>query len=64
MADHNNNKDSTTTWQELAYSNMVQLEALTRQLINKGLITKDEILEEVQAVHKALRREKEKSNVK
>ena len=37
--------------QELAYSGMLQTEAITRLLVKKGIITKEELLEEVIAVN-------------
>ena len=36
--------------QELAVSNMVSIEALVRVLTKKGLLTKNEILEEIKQV--------------
>ena len=38
---------------ELIYSNMMQIEAITRLLVKKGIISKDEL----QAEYKALMRE-------
>ena len=35
---------------ELVYSEMIQTEAITRLLVAKGIITKDELLKEVRAV--------------
>jgi hypothetical protein len=34
-------------WQEIAYSNMIQQEALMRILVRKGMITKEEYLDEI-----------------
>lgn len=36
------NENKTISYEELSLSNMWQLEALYRLMINKGLITKDE----------------------
>ena len=37
--------------EELVYSQMIQVEAITRLLVKKGIITKKEVLEEVKAVN-------------
>ena len=49
----------TVTYEEIAYSNMMSIEALVSLLTRKGLITELEILEELKAVR--LRDEKEKN---
>ena len=38
------------TWEELAWSNHVEQEALIRLLVNKGIITQEEFLTEVKQV--------------
>jgi len=38
------------TWEELAWSNHVEQEALVRMLVSKGLITQEELLTEVKQV--------------
>ena len=43
--------------EELAYSNMIQHEALIRMLTNKGIITKEEYLHEVGVVTKEMKKE-------
>jgi hypothetical protein len=40
--------------EELLISNMLELDALRRVLVKKGLITDDEVLEEVKEVRKEL----------
>ena len=45
--------------EELAYSNMIQHEALIRMLISKGIVTKQEYLEEVGAVTQEMKSRKE-----
>ncbi|MGA2074176.1 MAG: hypothetical protein ABSH52_11795 [Terriglobia bacterium] len=40
-------KRQTVTFEELAYSNMLQVEALVESLSEKGLLTKEEVLERV-----------------
>lgn len=40
----------TVSIQEIAVSNMVSIEAIIRVLVRKGLITQEEILEEVKDV--------------
>ncbi len=37
--------------EDLVYSQMIQLEAVTRLLVKRGVITKDELLEEVKTVN-------------
>ena len=37
--------------EDLVYSNMVQIEAVTRLCIEKGIFTAEELLDEVKAVH-------------
>ena len=37
--------------EDLAYSQLVQVEAITRLLVGKGIITKEELLTEVKAVN-------------
>ncbi len=41
--------------EELAYSNMIQHEALIKMLTNKGIITKEEYLHEVGVVTKEIK---------
>ena len=45
------------TWEELAVSTMLEVRALINILERKGLITKDEILEEVEVVKKEMEEE-------
>ncbi len=49
----------TVTYKEIAHSNMMSIEALVSLLTRKGLITEQEILDELKAVR--LRDEKEKN---
>lgn len=37
--------------EDLVYGQMIQLEAITRLLVGKGFITREELLEEVNAVN-------------
>ena len=46
--------------EELAYSNMIQHEALIKMLVRKEIITKKEYLDEVGIVTKALKSKKKK----
>ena len=41
-------------WQELAYSNTMEQEALVRVLIKKGIISKEEFLDELKLVAKEM----------
>ena len=47
--------------EELAYSNMIQHEALIKMLVRKEIVTKEEYLDEIGIVTKALKSEKKKS---
>lgn len=42
-----------TSWEDIAYSNTVQNEAVLRLLIRKGIITKEEFEKESETVHQA-----------
>ncbi len=51
------NKDGTVTMQELLVSSLAQTDALTKLLIEKGLITQDEFMQklrEERAVYQAM----------
>ena len=43
-----------TTWEDIAYSNMVQNEAVLRLLVRKGIVTKEEFLNESEEVHQIM----------
>lgn len=47
MEKNMNEKNPLITNEELIYSNMLQTEALLRVLINKGITTMDEVMNEV-----------------
>ena len=49
----------TVTYKEIAYSNMMSIEALVSLLTRKGLITEQEILDELKAIR--VRDEQEKN---
>ena len=49
----------TITYEEIAYSNMLSIEALVSLLTRKGIITEREILDELKAIK--IRDEKEKN---
>ena len=49
----------TVTYKEIAHSNMMSIEALVSLLTRKGLITEQEILDELRAIK--LRDDKEKN---
>jgi len=52
-------KRKTITYEEIAYSNMMSIEALVSLLTRKGIITEREILDELKAIK--IRDEKEKN---
>ena len=41
----------TVSYEDLVYSNMIQIEAITRLLVGKGIILETELLEEVRALN-------------
>jgi hypothetical protein len=51
----------TVSWEEISYSNMMEQEALLRILVKKGIVTKEEFLEEMRAVTKELNKKKAES---
>jgi hypothetical protein len=48
----------TVTYEEIAYSNMMSIEALVSLLTRKGLITEQEILDELKAIKSRDERDK------
>ena len=57
MTANSEHGEDLTSWEDVAYSNMVQNEALLRLLIQKGIITVDEFEEESRAVHRIMQEE-------
>jgi len=51
--------DQKISYEEIAYSNMMSIEAIVSLLTRKGLITQQEILDELKAIR--VRDEKEKN---
>jgi len=49
---------ATVTWEELSWSNHIEQEALVRILIDKGILSQEELLDEVRAVQKAYQEQK------
>ena len=41
----------TVSYEDLVYSNMIQIEAITRLLVRKGIILETELLDEVRALN-------------
>ncbi len=51
MSENNDNTQTqAVTWDEIAYSNMIQHKALLTLLLEKGIITRDEYLEKVKEI--------------
>lgn len=50
----------TTSWTEIAHSNMIHNEAVLRLLIKKGIITKEEFTEEIKKVYQEMYQKKGK----
>jgi hypothetical protein len=51
MSTDKTEQNESSSWQNIAYSNMIGNEALMRILIRKGLLTQEEFSSEVQQVH-------------
>ena len=56
MAEKLDSKEMVTQ-KELVYSNMMQIEAITRLLVKKGIITKDELQAEYEELMKEAKRQ-------
>ena len=52
------NLEQIVSFEELLMSQVVQQEALTRLLVEKGIFTKEEFLEVVKVVNKEMKKEK------
>jgi hypothetical protein len=63
MTEKTDTTDEFTSWKDVAYSNMVQNEALLRLLIQKGFITAEEFKEESQAVHRIMQEQMDEEDV-
>ena len=50
------NKGGTVTLQELVVSSLAQTDALSKLLIEKGVITQDEFMEKIKAERQCIRR--------
>jgi DNA-binding CsgD family transcriptional regulator len=50
--------DQKISYEEIAYSNMISIEAIVSLLTRKGLITQQEILDELKAIRVRDEREK------
>lgn len=54
MSDDPDSSYQFDSWEEVAYSNLVQGDALVSLLLKKGIITKEEMIEELNKVKAAL----------
>ncbi|MCF8029266.1 MAG: hypothetical protein K9K39_00035 [Desulfohalobiaceae bacterium] len=52
MTDNQGAQERKMSWEEVAYSNMIQGEAFLRILVEKGIMTKEEFVEKLREVHK------------
>lgn len=52
MSEEQGSQQRTMSWEEVAYSNMIQGEAFLRLLVEKGVLTKEEFVEKLREVHK------------
>lgn len=62
MAGKTDTADAFSSWNDVAYSNMVQNEAILRLLIQKGIITAEEFEEESQAVHRIMQEQMDRED--
>ncbi len=62
MAGKTDTADAFTSWKDVAYSNMVQNEAILRLLIQKGIITAEEFEEESQEVHRIMQEQMDRED--
>jgi len=53
MGDQDNGGKKTVSFEEIAYSNIYEIQAIINVLEAKGVLTKEEILEEIKALRKA-----------
>lgn len=61
MTDDQSSQQRTMSWEEVAYSNMIQGEAFLRLLVEKGVLTKEEFVEKLREVHKEYMQQKGQS---
>jgi len=59
MTDSQSSQQRTMSWEEVAYSNMIQGEAFLRLLVEKGVLTKEEFVEKLREVHKEYMQQKQ-----
>jgi len=52
MTENQESQQRTMSWEEVAYSNMIQGEAFLRILVEKGVLTKEEFVEKLREVHR------------
>ena len=58
MTENLESEENFTSWEDVAYSNTVQNEALLRLLIRKGIVSKEEFVEESKTVHRLMQDQK------
>mgnify|MGYP000562460004 CR=1 FL=1 len=51
MSDNQGSQERNLSWEEVAYSNMIQGEAFLRILVEKGILSKEEFVEKLREVH-------------
>jgi hypothetical protein len=59
MSEEQGSQQRTMSWEEVAYSNMIQGEAFLRILVEKGVLTKEEFVEKLREVHKEYMQQKQ-----
>jgi hypothetical protein len=59
MTEDQGSQQRTMSWEEVAYSNMIQGEAFLRVLVEKGVLTKEEFVEKLREVHKEYMQQKQ-----
>ncbi len=56
MAEKLDSNKELTTWQEIAYSNMIEQHALLSLLFEKNIITREEFVDRLKLVHKEIQK--------
>ncbi|MCF8085883.1 MAG: hypothetical protein K9J48_03215 [Desulfohalobiaceae bacterium] len=62
MTENQESQQRTMSWEEVAYSNMIQGEAFLRILVEKGVLTKEEFVEKLREVHKEYMQQKQEES--
>ena len=59
MTDDHDSSSEFESWEEVAYSNLLQGEALVSLLLKKGIISREEFVAELKEIHASLRNQQD-----